>query len=136
MTQPIVLHYPAILAATLASFLLGGLWYSPVLFGRRWMNENGPTSETVQQRRHPAVIFGGSFVLTLIMALNLGAFLSGPASLAWGAEAGLLAGAGWVALALGVTYLFERKSLSLFFINAGFHAVSFTLMGAIIGAWK
>ena len=28
------LNYLAILAATAASFVLGGLWYSPVLFGK------------------------------------------------------------------------------------------------------
>lgn len=136
MSQPIVLHYPAIFVATLACFLLGGLWYSPVLFGRAWMRANGFTDETLKKGGNPAVIFGGSFVLTLIMALNLGAFLSGPANLGWGAAAGFLAGGGWVALSFGVTYLFERKPLSLFFINAGFHAVAFTMMGAIIGAWK
>ena len=56
-------------------------------------------------------------------------------SLAFGAFAGAAAGFGWVALSIGVTYLFERKSLRLFFINAGYHAVALTLMGAILGAW-
>jgi len=40
-----------------------------------------------------------------------------------------------VALSFGVTYLFERKSFGLFLINAGYHGLAFTLMGAILGAW-
>jgi hypothetical protein len=49
--------------------------------------------------------------------------------------AGALAGIGWVATAIGVNYLFERKSFRLFLINAGYMAVSLTIMGAILGAW-
>ncbi len=41
-----------------------------------------------------------------------------------------------VALAMGVTYLFEHRSLRFFLINAGYHAVAFTMMGAILGAWR
>ena len=29
-------NWLAVLAATVAAFVLGGLWYSPVLFGKRW----------------------------------------------------------------------------------------------------
>jgi hypothetical protein len=36
---------------------------------------------------------------------------------------------------MGVTYLFENKSLRLFLINAGYHGVAFTIMGTILGAW-
>jgi hypothetical protein len=70
------------------------------------------------------------------MAANLGAFLAGPPDVTWGMTAGALAGAGWVAAALGVTYLFERRPLALFLINAGYQIVAFVVMGAILGAWK
>ena len=51
------------------------------------------------------------------------------------AWARVAAGFGWVALSFGVTYLFERKPLSLFLIKAGYHGVALTLMGAILGVW-
>jgi len=35
-----------------------------------------------------------------------------------------------------VTYLFERKPMKLFLINAGYHAVTFPLMGLILGLWR
>lgn len=34
----------------------------------------------------------------------------------------------------GFRYLFERRTLVLFAINAGYNTVTFTAMGAIIGA--
>lgn len=135
MPAELSLNYLAILAATVSTFLLGGLWYSPLLFGPAWMKEMGFTADELKARGDVGRIMGLSFVLELIMAGNLAAFLGAKATLAFGLFAGAAAGFGWVALAFGVTYLFERKSLRLFFINAGYHAVAFTGMGAILGAW-
>ena len=135
MPDQISFNYLAILVATVSTFLLGGLWYSPVLFGNAWMREMGFTPESCKAMGDAGRIMGLAFVIELIMAFNLAAFIGAKASLAFGLFAGAAAGFGWVALAFGVTYLFERKSLRLFFINAGYHGVAFTLMGAILGAW-
>ncbi len=135
MPAEISFNYLAILAATVSTFVLGGLWYSPALFGRAWMKEMGFTDESLKAKGNLGLIMGGSFVLELIMAFNLAAFIGAKASLSFGLFAGAAAGFGWVALAFGVTYLFERKSRCLFFINAGYHGVAFSLMGAILGAW-
>ena len=81
-------------------------------------------------------VFGTSFLLALTMAFNLAAFLQGPPDIAWGISAGALAGIGWAGTAMGVTYLFEARSMKLFLIDAGYHAFAFMLMGGIPGAWK
>lgn len=135
MPAEISFNYLAILVAAVSTFVLGGLWYSPALFGRAWMQEMGFTAESLNAKGDVGRIMGLSFVLELIMAFNLAAFIGAKASLQFGLFAGAAAGFGWVALAFGVTYLFERKSLRLFFINAGYHAIAFTVMGAILGAW-
>jgi hypothetical protein len=49
---------------------------------------------------------------------------------------GFLAGFGCVATFIGTHYLFERRSLKLFLINAGYSIVALTIMGLIIGAWR
>lgn len=126
----------AVLTAAAGNFLIGGLWYSPALFHRGWMRANGFTEQHLE-KGHPALIFGGAFVCSLIMAANLAAFLAGPdTDLAWGATAGLLAGLGWAALGLVVIALFERRPWSYMLINGGYLTLSFTVMGAIIGAWR
>ena len=134
MPENLTFNYLAILVAAVSTFLLGGLWYGP-LFGRAWMRECGFTEESLKRMGGMGRIFALSFVLELIMAFNLAAFLGGKATLAFGVFAGAAAGVGWVALAFGVTYLFEHRSLKLFLINASYHAVAFTIMGAILGAW-
>ncbi len=128
------INYLAVVAATAVSFGLGGLWYSPALFGKAWMAETGITEESAQSR-NMAKVFGFAILATLIIAFNLAAFLGPQSTLATGTFYGFLAGAGWVAMAFGINDLFEARSFRLFAINAGYHTVAFTLMGAIIGAW-
>jgi hypothetical protein len=129
------LNYVAIVVAAASAFVVGGVWYSPLLFVRVWMKETGLDDE-VLGKRNMGVVYGAAFVLLLIISFNLAAFLAGPPNLAWGLSAGALAGVGWVATGLGVTYLFEARSFRLFLVNAGYHAVTFTLMGGILGVWK
>jgi hypothetical protein len=129
-------HWPAILVATLAAFVIGGMWYSPVLFGRAWMRANGFTADDVA-KGNQAKIFGVAFIFTLIMAINLAMFLAQPTTTAaWGATAGFLAGFGWIALGIGVVALFERRPWSYIFVNGGYVTVALVVMGLIIGAWR
>jgi len=130
------INHFAVVAAALASFVIGGVWYSPLLFHKAWMDANRFNEE---QLRNASMgkIFGVSLVLSLIMAYNLAAFLGGAdTTAAWGATAGALAGIGWVALSIGVLGLFERRSLKYVLINGGYFSVSFVAMGAIIGSWR
>jgi hypothetical protein len=123
----------AILSATVSGFIIGGLWYSPLLFARSWMRAAGLT-EAELEKGNKAKIFGLSFVLILIAAMNLAMFLGQDASVGWGLAAGALA-ALWVACALGVLYLFEQRPLALFLVNAGYWVVTLATMGAILALW-
>ena len=130
------INYLAVFAAAVSTFVIGGLWYSPLLFQAAWMRANNLTQADLSKGGE-ARIFGGAFVLSLIMAFNLAAFLSGPdTTVAWGATAGALAGFGWVALGIAVIALFERRPLAYVLINGGYWTVSFVVMGAILGAWR
>jgi hypothetical protein len=40
-----------------------------------------------------------------------------------------------VASGLGVVYLFEQRPLAHWAVNAGYHVVSYSIMGLILGAW-
>src|SRR5256885_16982138 len=96
------LNWLAIVAAALSTFVLGGLWYSPVLFGKAWMNASGFTEKDLQ-RGNMGMVFGCSFVFSLLMAINLAMFLHDPkTNAAWGATAGFLAGFGWAGLSLAI----------------------------------
>lgn len=124
----------AVLAAAAASFLLGGLWYSPVLFARAWQREAGVTDAQLQNA-NMGLIFGLAFVLSLVAAFVFAVFLGPRPPLALGLGAGASAGLCWVASSFGINYLFERKSLKLFLINGGYHTLQFTIIGLILALW-
>lgn len=125
----------AVVAAAVSAFLLGGLWYSPVLFGKAWMRANHFTDEDVQGG-NPALIFGGAFVLSLIAAFVFALFLGPAPALPLALGAGASAGLFWVGASFGISYLFEKRSLALWAINAGYHTLQFTLYGLILGLWS
>jgi hypothetical protein len=129
------LNYWAVLLASLSTFLLGGVWYSPAVFGKAWMKENGFTEEGMKNS-NMVKIFGLAFVLALISAVNLAMFLGPEKSVLMGAVWGFAAGFGWVATFVGTHYLFERKSFKLFLINAGYSVVALMIMGVIIVAFN
>ena len=129
------LNHIAIICAALSSFLIGGLWYSKILFGKIWMRENGFTEEGTKNA-NMVKIFGTTFLLSLIISYNLAFFLGPKADLMFGLFAGLAAGLGWVSMSLGILYLFERKSFKLWLINAGYNIITYTVIGIIVGAWK
>lgn len=129
------LNYLALFVAALSTFLIGGLWYSPAVFGKAWMRENGFKEEDMKGG-NMVKIFGLSFLLAVISAVNLAMFMGPENDPTMGALWGFLAGTGWVATFVGTHYLFERKSFTLFLINAGYSVVALTIMGIIIAAWK
>lgn len=125
-----VLNPIAVLAAAASTFVLGGLWYS-LLFAKPWQRAAGVTDE--QLRSGAPRVFVGSALLALVAATSLAAFI-GTGGLAFGVFAGFAAGLTFVGAAFGINYLFERRSLRLWAINAGYNVLAFTAMGAIVGA--
>ncbi len=122
----------AVLVAALVSFFIGGLWYGP-LFGKAWMGGAGVTEKDMQ-KGHPAFVYGGALVLQVIAAWALAMLAAGQG---WhtGLHWGLIAGICFAITAMGTDYLFERRSLKLFWVNGGYKLVNFAVMGVIIGAW-
>lgn len=125
----------AVIVAAVSTFLIGGLWYSPAVFGKAWMRENGFTEEGMKNS-NMVKIFGLAFFLAVIASINLAMFMGEENRWQMGAFWGFLAGFGWVATFVGTHYLFERRSFTLFLINAGYSIVALTVMGVILAAWK
>lgn len=129
-------NWLAVIAAALSMFVIGGAWYSPVLFDKAWRRAANLSDADVA-RGNPAVIFGAAFVLCLIMAANLAFFIAGPdTTLGFAVGAAVAAGLGWAALSVGVIALFERRPLAYVLINGGYLTVGFAMMGLILGLWR
>lgn len=125
------INWIAVLVAAVVAFIVGAVWYGP-LFGKAWQKIVGLSDKEAAEGAPK--VFGGAFILTLIISVNL-AFFIGDKDFAFGLFAGFATGFGFVAMAFGVNYLFEHRSFKFYLINAGYNVVILTLMGGIIGAF-
>lgn len=130
------LNWFAVLTAGISAFVLGGIWYSPALLGKSWMKENNLTEDEIK-KSNKARTFGWSLILSLIMAANLGMYLSNTPGLdlKMGLIYGLLAGV-WIFCGIAIVALFEQKSSRYIFINGGYCLIALGVMGAILGIWR
>ena len=125
-------NWIAVLLCAVSSLVLGGIWYSPVLFAKPWQRAAGLSDEAAKSG-NMGLIFGLTFVLSLVAAYVFAMFLGRNFGLGPAIGAGASAGLCWVAASLGISYLFERRPLNLWLINGGYHTLQFTLFGAILG---
>ena len=66
----------AVIVATVLSFMLGGLWYSPRVFGTRWAEGVGVDLESADAGKHAVKALSTQFVSTLLLAWLLGAMVN------------------------------------------------------------
>src|SRR2546427_5157580 len=63
----------AVIVAAVATFILGAVWYSPVLFAKQWVQAHGYTPEQLEamKRRGVARAYAVSALCYLVMAYAL-----------------------------------------------------------------
>jgi uncharacterized protein DUF1761 len=131
-------NYLAILVAAVVAFLLGGLWYSPVLFAKQWMAAHAHSPEDVARMKADAPrAYGISFVAFLVMAAILQMILNHLDAHSWQSGA-LWAAHLWLGFAVTIGLManvYSGKKFSVFAIDAGYQLVYLLVMGAILGAW-
>ena len=125
----------AVFTATIAVFLLGGVWYSEKLFGGIWRRAAG-IAEDKTKCGHSTVDFIVSFLYTLVAAFAFAYFLGTHQDWMHAIEFGLGVGVCFVATSLGTNYLFTNRNFKLFLIDGGYFVIQFVIYGLIIGLWK
>jgi hypothetical protein len=127
----------AVLVAATLAFVVGGIWYAPLLFGEGWQTH--PRLPEHLRAHKPALIFGLGFLLSLIAALMFAIFLGPHPSMQVAVLTGCAAGLVWVATGLARNYrstVSKGRSLELCLINGGFHAVQFMVLGLVFAKFQ
>lgn len=134
-----VLRVVRIVVAAVAAFVIGFLWYSPVMFGDLWVRAHGYTTEDLAAMKETlGPTYGILFITLLVMGIVLSRLIrrTGARGAAAGAGLGFLCWLGFVATTGLTTILFARAPLLQYEIDAGYQAVYLAAMGAILGAWR
>lgn len=129
------LNWLAILVSTVVGFLIGGLWYGPLL-GKAWMRAVGKTEEDLQGGgATPFVVSffsGGATAVVLALIVNtLGLTTAGE-----GVLLGLYVGLGFIAAGMASDYSFCGWGVKLWVIQAGYRVVYSVVMGVILCLWR
>lgn len=130
------INHLAVFVCALLSLVIGGLWYSPLLFFKGWQRAAGLSDEQIA-KANPIRTYSLTLLLAWIISYNLAFFLGDPKTdWKWGLAAGLLAGVGWSATTFTIVALFEQRSVRYLLINCGYIAVYFALIGFVLGIWR
>ncbi len=139
-------NWLAILAAAIAGFFIGFLWYG-VLFQPQWMEGNGITTsgegdaikmfkygKEVAVSNLPMIVntFG---MLALALITNWILNVSNHTTLAKGLTMGVVLGL-VVTVNIVLTNLFANTSMTLTLVDSSYIIVVLGAMGLILGAWR
>ncbi len=131
-------NYLSVVAAAIASFVIGGLWYSPLLFGQSYMELRGMSPEAMASSAVPVGKMIAEFVRGLVIAFVLAQFAARFGVTDWlGAiQLGLWAGVGFYVMIYVGAVIHEDLPWKLFAIHAGDGLVKITAMSLILGLWR
>ncbi len=125
------MNWLAIGVGTGAFFVVGAVWYT-ALFGRAWQREVGLSDEQLKAGANMPLIFGLCFLLEFLVVMTLGHLF---ARLDPNPRATMMIATGFaltiMSPAIGITYLYMRKPLKLFLIDAGHFVVGMAAVGLV-----
>lgn len=132
------INYLAVAVAALAAFAIGGLWYSPLLFAKLWINAHGYTEEQVKAMQKSAgKAYGVALLCQVLIALAL-AVLIGYLHFDHCVQGLKLSALVWAGFAFPLGLMgtvFTDKRITVFYIDAGYQLVYLLIMGSILTVW-
>jgi hypothetical protein len=132
-------NYLAVLVAAILNMIIGGLWYSPMLFGKQWAEASGMTPEMIEKAKKEGGMgmkYGMMFVITFILAFYLGHFAMHGMDMMEVIKWSLFA---WVGLVLTTNVgdvIWGNKSMKLYWINMIQYAVIIVADSILFSLWK
>jgi hypothetical protein len=134
----ITINYLAVLGATVASMVVGFLWYGP-LFGKQWMKLMGFTKEhmdTVKAKgmsKMYVLTLIGSFVMAFVLAHFAKVWSATGVSGAW--ELAFWSWLGFIAPVMLGQVLWEGKSWKLYCLNVVYQLVNVFVIALVLVYW-
>jgi len=132
------INYLPILVSSVVGFGISSLWYSPILFGKEWMEARKISTNDIEKTKGIFRSYITQFIVTLV-TFSVLAFIISMAdvrSSTDGAFLGLLAWLGFIVPTSLSSLLWKRETITLVLIDTINYLLILTIGGAIIGAWR
>ena len=134
----IQVNLAGVLVCSFITFILGALWYSPLLFGKKWMELIGKTSEELKQGSNP-MTYVMAFVLGFMTNFSL-AFVINLSKVTLVYDGALVGAMCWIGFAGATSYTSQvitaQRPPALWSLDSGCNLISFLISGAILTLWK
>jgi hypothetical protein len=129
------MQYLGILAAAVAAFIFGAIWYTAL--GKQWQLAQGLDPEACKGKKMPLAPLAICFVGELVMAFAFFLLLEHLSVVGWmwGAHAGALVGAGIILPTVVINNAFPGRKLSLSVIDGAHWIIVAAIEGAVLGAF-
>ena len=135
------INFWAVLAAAVATLVLGFLWYSPILFANPWMRLMGidpnDKAKLAEMQKSAGKLYGLAFVASIVSAIVLAKFMviTTIHTIPYGMKVGFAVWLGFVTTVQLTGALFGKQPSRLYLINTGYQLVCYLAMGAILAVW-
>ncbi|MCW3117416.1 MAG: rane protein [Chitinophagaceae bacterium] len=132
------INWLAVIVAAVAYFMIGGLWYSKVLFGTRWAALQKIDMNDPGMKKGVAAIMFYSFLLMLLNVIGLAIFVArlDLTLISSGLKLGLVTGLFFCVTAVSISFVYERKPPALYFISGGYQLLGNIIAAIILVAWR
>lgn len=129
------INFLAVVAAAVANMIIGSIWYSPGVFGKRWMSLAGIRQGGMKEAG-PA--YAAAFVVALILAYVLAHFVGYTQAHTFGdgLQLGFWVWLGFVATTSSGDYIFGGRPRQLYVLNNGYHLVTLLVNGVLLALWR
>lgn len=130
-------NYGLVLLATLAQFILGALWYSPLLFGKWWMqimeSDKIPKEEIQKMQKEMGPFYLLQLLITLFMTFSFANFMVYASNLsiyhtAWWIWIGFM-------VPVQISSVIWANTKKKFWLKQIFVMLSMQLVGIMLAAW-
>ena len=132
------INYVGVLVAAIVGYAIGAFWYSPTLFGERWLKlMDFGWKKTAEMKKTVARGYVVTFIAMLLMSYVLAHFVdyAGAGTFALGMVAGFWIWLGFFVTTMIGSVFWEGKPFELYLINIGHYLVALLLMGGILAVW-
>jgi hypothetical protein len=131
------MHYLEPVIGGIAAFLLGFAWYT-ALFGKVWQAETGITEE--EGKKGVGMTHGLALLMMIFLSYGVNKIIGyhdeASQTFMHGALHGFLAALSFCVPAIAINYLYQKKSLKLFLIDAAYVLAFLALSGGVMAALK
>jgi MFS family permease len=129
-------NYWAIIVSAVAYFILGAVWYSPVLFAKPWMQNVGRSEEQLRGGSKVVYLYTLIALMVICFVTSFIIWILGTSSVLSAIKVGLFLSLGYTTTVISINNWYGQRSGKLTLIDAGYHVVGIVVATIILTLWK